>query len=158
MKESPRFRRKRRAKTCKLDLLPCMIRPAQAAKLIGCSVKTLSRRNIPRFRDGGLVRYSKATIKEYIKQCTAAKPQDEQPSIQSLASRTARRTGSRVASSLLSGVLARSPRDQSKEALAMISELRAKDSRSAPNGTARRKSSSRTLGALSPSRELSKIT
>lgn len=146
------------SKKTALDLLD-MIPPKQAAAMLGCSVKTLSRRNLPAYRDKGIVRYSRTTILEYIKECTkVAKPPEEQPSTPSPVSKVVKHIGSRAGSSLLSGALAKSRRDQSSEALAFISELKARETRSARSGTEKRKNSSPTRGGPSPSRELSKTT
>lgn len=147
-----RFRKKRKARTCRWDLLPGMLKPAQAAALLNCSVKTLRRRNIVPFRDQGLIRYHKDQIREYIKQCTQdAKPQEKPRSTLFQERRAARRSGSLAALSLLEGATAKSSRDQLSEALALTSELRAKGSRSARNGTGSTNSSSKSRGARSRS-------
>lgn len=145
-----RFRKTRKERTCRWDLMPGMLKPAQAAAMLNCSVKTLRRRNIIPFRDQGLIRYSKDQIREYIKQCTpVAKPQEKPRSTLFQERKVARRSGSRAALSLLEGATAKSSRDQLSEALALTSELRAKGSRSARNGTGSTNNSSRSRGGRS---------
>ena len=79
------------SKTHPLDLLPGYMSPKEAAEAIGCSVKTLSRRKLPALRHGNIVRYSKATITEFINQCTKVdKLPAEPPCTPSLASKAAK--------------------------------------------------------------------
>ena len=133
-----------------LNLLPGYMSPKEAAKAIGCSVKTLSRRKLPALRHGNIVRYSQATIAEFIKQCTPVdKPQEKPRSTLFPERKVARHSGSRAALSLLEGATAKSSRDQLSEALALTSELRAKGSRSARNGTGSTNNSSRSRGGRS---------